>query len=104
MIFNCIRYWGFSSTDLSSIEYPFIAITPSTTLTWSGITRLILINDQNLSVWKLFVFDRTLSKKLKKIQKQQKKKKKQQQKTKKKNKIKQKQKTQNHEYERTKVI
>ena len=31
---NSIWWWGFSSRDLGSVEYPFIAVTSTSTLTW----------------------------------------------------------------------
>ena len=33
MELNCIWWWDSSSEDLESVEYPFIAITPRSTLT-----------------------------------------------------------------------
>ena len=37
MTLNCIWWWSFSSEDLGSVEYPFIAITPKSTLTLNCI-------------------------------------------------------------------
>ena len=36
--YNYIWWWGSSSKDLGSVEYPFTGITPRFTLTWSGRT------------------------------------------------------------------
>ena len=41
MIQNCIRWWAFNSEDLGSLEYSFIAVTPSLLLLldplWIGV-------------------------------------------------------------------
>ena len=36
MTLNCIWWWRSSSGDLGTMEYPFIAITLRSNLTWSG--------------------------------------------------------------------
>ena len=38
MTLNCICWWGSGPGALGNMEYSFIAITPRTTLTWSGST------------------------------------------------------------------
>ena len=38
MTLNCIWWWGSSSGDLESVEYPFIVITPISTLIQNGST------------------------------------------------------------------
>ena len=37
MILNCIRWWGSSFGGLVSVEYPFIAITPRSTWSYSTL-------------------------------------------------------------------
>ena len=50
MLLNGIWMWGSSSEYLGSVKHPYIAITPKTTLTWSGSTCFK----------KLFIFARIL--------------------------------------------
>ena len=38
MKLNCIQWGGYSSGDQGSVEYPFISITPRSTLTRNGRT------------------------------------------------------------------
>ena len=58
MIPKCIWWWGSISGDLRSVEYPFFAITPRSTLTWSGSTYKFPIYGSNRSAKKLFIFGR----------------------------------------------
>ena len=51
-------WWDTSSEDLRSVENPFIAITPSSTLTRSSSICKSPIYESNRSVYKSFVFDR----------------------------------------------
>ena len=54
---NCIQWWGSSSRTQRSDEYFFIAITPKSTLIWSGSTCESSIYRSNKSICKLFVSD-----------------------------------------------
>ena len=55
---NWIWWWGFSSGDLGNVEYSFIAITPSSTLTQSVHAYYGLVYGSNRSVWKLLILDK----------------------------------------------
>ena len=55
MPLNYIWWWGSISGDLWSVEYPFIAITPRSTLTWIVNTCEGSIYESNQSVCKLFI-------------------------------------------------
>ena len=43
---NCFWWWGSSSGNLKSVEYAFIAITPSSTLTWKVVPFKVPSMDQ----------------------------------------------------------
>ena len=47
MTLNCIWWWGSSFEDLERVKYRFIAITPRSTLIYSGSTCLGPIYDSN---------------------------------------------------------
>ena len=50
--------WFSISEDIRSVKYPFITITPKSTLTWSGCICYGPIYESNRSVCKLFVFNK----------------------------------------------
>ena len=61
MTLNYIWWWGSSSGDLESGEYPFIS---SSTLNWRDNTSYSPLNGSNKSVIKLFIFDKVEGKNL----------------------------------------
>ena len=63
MTLNFIWWWGYSSDNLVSVEYPIIAITLRSTQTQSVAALYRPIYWQKWSVWKLIVFDGTVCKK-----------------------------------------
>ena len=63
MTLNCIWWWGSSSWDLESVEYPIIAIIPMSTQSQSGSTCSGAIYESNKSIEKLFSFNRIVWKK-----------------------------------------
>ena len=69
MTYNCIWSWGSSVEALENVQFPFIAITPSSTLTQSRKICWVSIYGSNRSMWKLFIFYRIVCKKKKKTHK-----------------------------------
>ena len=57
MTVNGIWWWGSSSEDLESVEYHFVVIIPSSTLTGNGGTYSGPIDGSNRSLKKLFVLN-----------------------------------------------
>ena len=50
---NCLWWWYSNSVDLRSVKYPFIAITPRSTLTQTGGSCWALIYWSNRSCWQI---------------------------------------------------
>ena len=65
MTLNCIWWRSSSSEDLGSVEYSFIAITPRSTLIWSGTNYKGPIDRSNRFFQTLFIFGLVQKKTLK---------------------------------------